>query len=200
MSGGCRCWVTSRGVIVALLAHLVGCGGASAQAERDPPTTGSYVLTPGVGLVSEFGSEIKAGTAQSGGEYTFTVTEKSSWGSPIHAHRTRDVLLLVLEGVLSLHLDGETYEMPAGSFARIERGSEHALGYYSEERTRVVHVFLPGGWENFWLETRELGESAERTGIEPGEYRDRLIEIAERYDTDYIAPNPFGRVSGGTPN
>lgn len=197
MSKRCGGWTA---VAVAISAHLMLFTDVAAQGRIEVPASESYVLAPGIGLMPEFGSEIKAGRAESVGSYTFTVTEKSAWGSPIHVHRTRDVLLLVLEGTLSLHLDGQTHEMRAGSFARIAKGSEHALGYYSEERTQVVHVFLPGGWEDFWLETRELGERAERGLVNPDDYRARLIEIAERYDTEYIAPNPFAQLGGGTPN
>lgn len=175
------------------LVHTRGVRAAGAGTSMSPDTTGSYVLAHEAGVMAEFGSEIKAGAAQSEGRYTFTVTEKEDWGSPIHIHRTRDVLLYVLEGTLSLHLDGETHQLGRGAFAHVARGSPHGLGYYAGERTRVIHVFVPGGWEDFWLENSALGIAAEREAMPSEEYRRRLIEIAERYDTEFVAPNPFRR-------
>lgn len=165
--------------------------GALAQDSMPSDTLSSYVLDPAEGLMPEFGSEIKAGAAQSGGAYTFTVTEKEDWGSPIHVHRTRDVMLYVLEGTLSLYLDGETHELGAGAFARIARGSPHALGYYSDARTKVIHVFVPGGWEDFWLDNRALGIRSEAEDMSSEAFRSQLIEIAEKYQTEFVAPNPF---------
>ena len=45
---------------------------------------------------------------------------------PLHVHRAAEEAFYVIEGELAVHADGRWSPVPAGSFALIPRGTQHA--------------------------------------------------------------------------
>jgi mannose-6-phosphate isomerase-like protein (cupin superfamily) len=57
----------------------------------------------------------------------------------------------VLEGVLSLHLDGESVEAPAGAYAVVPPGNDRTFSNPRDEPVRMLNVMAPGGLEHHFL-------------------------------------------------
>jgi quercetin dioxygenase-like cupin family protein len=84
-------------------------------------------------------------------------------GSPLHVHSREDEWFYVLEGELTLWVDGETIQAPAGSFVFGPKGIPHTFIVSSDE-ARFLLVSEPAGFEQFM---RAVGEPAQRLEIPP---------------------------------
>jgi quercetin dioxygenase-like cupin family protein len=65
---------------------------------------------------------------------------------PAHLHRREDEVLLVLSGVVTVVLDGESMTLTAGELARLPRDVPHRFEISSDE-ARLLLAYLPGGLE-----------------------------------------------------
>jgi quercetin dioxygenase-like cupin family protein len=84
-------------------------------------------------------------------------------GSPLHVHSREDEWFYVIDGELTLWVDGETIAAPAGSFVFSPKGIPHTFIVSSEE-ARFLLVTEPAGFEQFM---RAAGEPAARLEIPP---------------------------------
>jgi quercetin dioxygenase-like cupin family protein len=84
-------------------------------------------------------------------------------GSPLHVHSREDEWFYVIEGELTLWVDGETIVAPAGSFVFGPKGIPHTFTVSSPE-ARFLLVTEPAGFEQFM---RAVGEPAARVEIPP---------------------------------
>ncbi|HJZ37665.1 MAG TPA: quercetin 2,3-dioxygenase [Solirubrobacterales bacterium] len=84
-------------------------------------------------------------------------------GSPLHVHSCEDEWFYVIEGELTIWVDGETIVAPAGSFVFGPKGIPHTFIVSSEE-ARFLLVTEPAGFERFM---RAAGEPAARLEIPP---------------------------------
>jgi quercetin dioxygenase-like cupin family protein len=84
-------------------------------------------------------------------------------GSPLHVHSREDEWFYVIEGELTLWVDGETIKAPAGSFVFGPKGIPHTF-IVSSEQARFLLVTEPAGFEEFM---RAVGEPAPRLEIPP---------------------------------
>jgi quercetin dioxygenase-like cupin family protein len=84
-------------------------------------------------------------------------------GSPLHVHSREDEWFYVIDGELTLWVDGETIVAPAGSFVFGPKGIPHTFIVSSEE-ARFLLVTEPAGFEQFM---RAAGEPAARLEIPP---------------------------------
>src|SRR5882757_6631262 len=84
-------------------------------------------------------------------------------GSPLHVHSREDEWFYVIEGELTLWVDGATIVAPAGSFFFGPKGIPHTFMVSSAE-ARFLLVTEPAGFEKFM---RAVGEPAQRLEIPP---------------------------------
>ncbi|MGN9908978.1 quercetin 2,3-dioxygenase [Phytohabitans sp. LJ34] len=73
-------------------------------------------------------------------------------GPPLHIHRNEDEAFYLLEGELELQANGDTFIAQPGSFIYIPRGAPHAFKNVSESTVKMLGFFLPGGFEQFFLD------------------------------------------------
>jgi quercetin dioxygenase-like cupin family protein len=73
---------------------------------------------------------------------------------PRHIHHREDELIYVLEGEISVEIDGERFRAPAGTAALIPRGCIHGFAI-EEGPARLLVVFTPAGSEGLFLATSE---------------------------------------------
>jgi mannose-6-phosphate isomerase-like protein (cupin superfamily) len=68
------------------------------------------------------------------------VSEQVAWQAPLHVHHDEDEAWYVLSGTLRLRIDGEDYDVPAGSGIVGPRGVPHTFGNPSDEPAKYVLV------------------------------------------------------------
>lgn len=109
-------------------------------------------------------------------------------GSPLHVHHREDEWFHVLEGELTVWVDGRVHVVPGGGFVFLPAGRPHTFLVTSETAHFLV-VTGPGGFEGF---VREVGVPAPRREIPPpsAEPPDvaALTAAAARYGVDIIGP------------
>ena len=93
-------------------------------------------------------------------EYTTRTGEEP----PDHTHDTEDEIFYVLEGGLTIHCGGKTFEVDQGGFVFLPRGLEHGYRVRRRDDVRLLVVTAPadgasaGGWGGFIGEVEEQGE------------------------------------------
>jgi quercetin dioxygenase-like cupin family protein len=71
-------------------------------------------------------------------------------GPPEHVHEREDEMYLVLEGTIRSKADGRYFEVPAGSFMFIPRGTPHCFQNVADAPARIMVMFAPAGMERFF--------------------------------------------------
>mgnify|MGYP003134106209 FL=1 len=109
-------------------------------------------ISPGGGRAYDMGgmrSVFYADEAETAAEYSISewhLAPKTPGSSP-HSHDHEDDIFYVLEGVTTFYLDGARQDAAAGSFIRVPAGVTHDFENLSDEPTRFLNIFIPGGFE-----------------------------------------------------
>ena len=69
-------------------------------------------------------------------------------GPGAHKHDENEEVFYVLEGVVCIFIGEQWHTMPKGSLCIIPRGVMHDFRNESFERTGLLNIFLPGGFES----------------------------------------------------
>jgi quercetin dioxygenase-like cupin family protein len=105
---------------------------------------------------------------------------------PMHLHGREGQLWYVLEGELTVHLQGEIRRCRAGEWAYGPPGIAHTHEVTSKTPARVLEVNSPAGFEDF---IAAAGEPAGALKLPPGEPDlSRAIAIAPAYGIDLMPP------------
>jgi quercetin dioxygenase-like cupin family protein len=132
---------------------------------------------------------IKASGEDTGGR--FMVVEHygpHGAGSPLHVHRREDEWFYVVEGELTLWIDGETLVLPAGSFAYGPRDIPHTFAI-SSSYARFLIGTEPAGFDDF---VRAAGTPAPALTLPPDSARrpspDELTALAATHGIEILGP------------
>lgn len=147
------------------------------------------VLGPGAGArLSALGSTYttKADGALTHGAYT--LVEEEFWGdsTPLHAHVSAEEAFYVLEGQVAVWLGSEEVVAGPGSFLLVPRNTPHGLRRLDDAPVRMLTLISPPGFERFFDEVVAAGEEALLDDPE------RLVALAEQYDTQILGDYPVG--------
>lgn len=96
-------------------------------------------------------------------------------GPPAHTHVQMTDAFYVLDGTLTVHVEGEAIDLGAGSFVGIPPGNVHTFSNRSSAPTRFLNINSPGGWERY---LREIAELMRDGPPDPEAWRD----VMSRYD------------------
>ena len=81
---------------------------------------------------------------------TFSMIEQTmpyGSGPPPHYHQDMDEMFYILEGELTLWLDGKILKMGKGAYARVPKGMTHYFKITSTEPCKALNMYTPGGFE-----------------------------------------------------
>jgi len=109
------------------------------------------VLLPGEGRSYPMGrisSIFKADRKETGEKYSVSEwwLEPNTKGPGIHSH-PEDDLFYVIEGVMSVYVDGRWIPSSKGSFLLIPGGVEHDFENRSDSRAGILNFKIPGDFE-----------------------------------------------------
>ena len=114
--------------------------------------------------------------------------------TPLHVQPNEDEAFYVLEGRLSLFVDGEHSEAGAGDVVLLPRGVPHAFRVDSEQ-ARILALSVPGHHEQFFRLAGDPVETfalAEAETPEPPDFG-RLAAAAAAAGFELLGPPPFDR-------
>lgn len=101
-------------------------------------------------------------------------------GPPPHLHKTTTEGFYVLEGTLTLELNGETHAAPPGSYVHIPPGTPHGFANPGDTPAKFLVLVSRPGFERFF---EELVELARQEPTWPPEDRSNLSALYAKYDT-----------------
>jgi quercetin dioxygenase-like cupin family protein len=84
------------------------------------------------------------------------LTEMPGYKTAWHQHNNCEEAFYVVEGVLTIKIVDKIYEMPAGSYILIPRGTPHGQGNFTKKPVRLLTTFTPGGFDLFFKDRVEL--------------------------------------------
>lgn len=136
-----------------------------------------------------FLATIKASTEETGGRVAVIhhLAPKGS-GSPLHVHHRENEWFYVLEGELTIWVDGQVNRAPAGSFVFGPQDTPHTFTVSSADDARFLLVTEPAGFEAFMRTCAEPAQSL--TLPPPSEPPDlqQMTAIASQYGIDILGP------------
>ena len=80
-------------------------------------------------------------------------------GPPLHVHTNETELFFVLEGILTVQVGEERFEVPAGGLAWLPPGIPHTFANLGDVPVRLSSVFTPAGLEEMFAERRAYFDS-----------------------------------------
>ena len=118
---------------------------------NETPAAKPIVLMPGEGRTYAMGriqAIFKADQEESANRYSISEwwLDPHTQGPGTHSHPEDDIFF-VIEGTMSIHLDGTWIEAPQGSFVLAPGGTPHDFENRSDARAGVLNLSFPGGFE-----------------------------------------------------
>jgi quercetin dioxygenase-like cupin family protein len=107
--------------------------------------------------------------------------------TPLHVQPNEDETFYVLDGELTIHLDGSDFTAGAGDVVWFPRGLPHAFQVESETAS-VLALSTPGGHEAFF---RAAGDPVGTPAGAPD--FERMARAAAAAGFEILGPPPFGR-------
>ena len=111
----------------------------------------------------------------------FTVVELKEmpgYKTPLHLHPHSDEAFYVIEGVLTVNINGNINDYPAGSYILIPRGTPHGQGTFGTVPTRVLITFTPSAYEEFFRDRIELFKTVKP---DSPEFIDKFNELRRKH-------------------
>ena len=113
------------------------------------------------------------------------LTEKPGYKTRLHRHNYTDETYFVLEGVLTAKIADKTYELPAGSYIVIPRGTPHAQGNLGKVPVKVLLTLTPGGFEKSFRDRAELIKTVKPDNPNFIKMREEMMTKG-KYDREYL--------------
>jgi len=96
---------------------------------------------------------VKASAAETGGRLGLmeAIVAPES-GPPLHIHENEHEVFYLLDGQLEMEANDTVFVADAGSFIFVPREVPHRFKNISNTPTRLLFLFFPGGFEQFFLD------------------------------------------------
>jgi quercetin dioxygenase-like cupin family protein len=148
-------------------------------------TLPSYGLLPGDALsvirTPPLERVVKANAKSTGGVMSaWESTFPTGFASPLHVHQDAAEFIYVLEGHLSMYLDGNWFEAKPGAFVAVTKGAPHGFRVRFLE-TRILFMFSPAAMLGMWEEIAALGRPIDEN---------TRAALARKYQMQIIGPLP----------
>ena len=149
---------------------------------------GATVLRPGEARVLDLGGfdvVIHADDASTGGRFSLIETGEATAGGgpPLHIHHDCAESFFVLAGRYAMHISGEEFDCPAGSFIHVPKGLVHSFRTL-EAGSRKLNLYTPAGMVGYFDDLA--------AGIAAGMAEGELDSIASKYQMELVGPIPEG--------
>jgi mannose-6-phosphate isomerase-like protein (cupin superfamily) len=132
----------------------------------------------------------KATSAQTNGQYWLAEqTSRLNYASPVHVHGLEDETFHVLDGTLTLEIDGQPYLLEQGATLFAPRGLPHSYKVESQEARWLV-LGTPGGFDGWFFDTGKPAEALVVPEFNPADFPSfpDVIASVEKYGAKVLGP------------
>ena len=112
-------------------------------------------------------------------ELTENPGTKTTW----HRHPKNDQAYYVLEGVFTVKVEDKMYELPAGGYVFIPRGTAHGTGNVGALPVKVLLIDGPAGFEHYFQARADLLKT---TDPKDPTFKQKMMEIRKRYEVEEL--------------
>jgi mannose-6-phosphate isomerase-like protein (cupin superfamily) len=121
------------------------------------------------------------------GRYDFMIaTITYLQGPPLHIHLEQDDTFFVLEGVLTLQVGDDLFDLHPGDFACAPKGTPHAFVNQHKEPVRTINIMTPGGFDRV---LEDFG------ALPPGPPDPQILdELAQKHKAKFVGPTIADRL------
>jgi mannose-6-phosphate isomerase-like protein (cupin superfamily) len=100
-------------------------------------------------------------------------------GPPLHTHVEQDDTFYVLEGVLTVQVGEELYDLEPGDFATAPAGVPHTFDNIRADQPlpRACNLMTPGGLDQTFVELAQAGDDL-----------DALVRVLEKHGVAIVGP------------
>lgn len=103
-------------------------------------------------------------------------------GPPPHKHSREEEGFYVIQGEITVHVDGQEVVAGPGSFANLPKGSTHWFRNNTDQTAKMLIFLAPGGMEQMFRETGTPARDADAPIPSFSESeRDRMKEVLPRF-------------------
>jgi mannose-6-phosphate isomerase-like protein (cupin superfamily) len=113
--------------------------------------------------------------------------EDPEFMTPLHVHHHADEQFYVLDGVLSVYINGAWHDLAAGELALAPRRTPHAQGNTSAQPVHFLGSGNPAGFEGFFPAIEAL---VNRLTPSDPQFPAELAKISAQFDTEFLGPAP----------
>ena len=113
--------------------------------------------------------------------------------TPLHTHPDSDETMIVLEGEIRMHLDGQEHTVTAGGIASAPRGVPHAFLVSGADGARLLCLHTPGCCQAFYWDASEAvadGDARDPSGG-PVDMARVQASAARNGGIEILGPPPF---------
>ena len=110
--------------------------------------------------------------------------------TPLHIHPDSDETMIVIEGEITMHIDGTDHIVGAGGLVCAPRGVPHAFMVSGEDGARLLCLHTPGCCAAFYIDASEpVTGGAGAAG--PVDMRKVQASAAKNGGMEILGPPPF---------
>src|SRR5271155_3593385 len=110
-------------------------------------------------------------------------------GPPPHVHSREEEGFYILEGEITLTVDGQKSVATVGMFANLPIGSTHSFKNETDRQAKMLISVAPAGLEQMFFEVGVPVAQGATTAAPPAkEEIERLLKIAPRYGIQIMLP------------
>lgn len=104
---------------------------------------------------------------------------KTTW----HRHPHSDQAYFVREGVFTVKVEDKVYELAAGGYVFIPRGTRHGHANFGTRPVKVLLTNGPAGFEQYLRARADLSKTMNSSSPE---FKKRMSDLRKRYDVEEL--------------
>jgi quercetin dioxygenase-like cupin family protein len=133
---------------------------------------------------------VKVKAADTGGAYSVFEDYVPPGAGPVpHTHTKEDETIFVLDGKLRAWLSGKECNLQQGDFVHMPRGVQHYFKNVSDEPTRMLLTYTPGGFEQWFLDVGTAAENGARVSPNVTQKDIKMaVSEAKKYGVQFTTP------------
>lgn len=175
--------------VLLVLVLLLCAGEAAAQDSRprraialapDEPKA----LTYDAGATALNSARLLTSGEDTAGAWSFVeLTEMPGTKTTWHRHPRSDQAYFVREGVFTVKVEEKVYELTAGGYVFIPRGTRHGHANFGTQPVKVLLTNAPAGFERYLQARADLSKTMNSASPE---FQRRMSDLRKRYDVEEL--------------